>query len=109
MTRMVLDGLDLVLFEDGRAELGTPPRPTTLALLLGWPEEFVGHALPRDVRDALVARLGPTGDSCKACGGVVVRREVVKSVHPASGDGYGMVQTRCLHCSASDEWPFSDN
>lgn len=111
MQRFVTSRLEVVLFDDGRVELCAPdalPRPTTVALLLGWPEAFVGEPLKDDLRRALVERLGES-DRCAACGGHVVRREVVRSVHPASGDGYGVVQTKCLGCAAADEWPFSDN
>ncbi|MBL8940443.1 MAG: hypothetical protein JNM69_38205 [Archangium sp.] len=104
-------GVEVVLFDDGRLELqrpGVPPTQTTAALVLGWPEAVVGQPLGAVLRSALLARLG-TVERCAACGGPVVRREVVRSVHPASGDGYGVVQTRCLGCSAVDEWPFSDN
>ena len=112
MTKFVLEGVEVVVFADGRVQLfeaSAPTRTTTAELVLGWPEAQLGHALPTALRDALIERLGPTVARCKACGGVVVRREVVSSVHPGSGDGYGVVQTRCLGCSAAEEWPFSDN
>lgn len=111
MRRFVVSGIEVVLFDDGRVELsapGAPPRPTTVPLLLGWPEALVGQTLEGDLRSALLERLD-SNIRCTACGGRVVRREVVRSVHPATGDGYGVVQTKCLNCSAADEWPFSDN
>ena len=109
--RFSREGVEVVLFDDGRVELerpGLPPTPTTVPLVLGWPEVVVGQPLGDALRSALLARLS-RAERCAACGGRVVRREVVRSVHPTSGDGYGVVQTRCLDCSAADEWPFSDN
>ena len=109
--RFSREGVEVVLFDDGRVELlrpGLASTLTTVVLALGWPEVVVGQPLGDDLRSALLARLGEA-ERCVACGGQVVRREVVRSVHPISGDGYGVLQTRCLDCSAADEWPFSDN
>lgn len=70
-------------------------------------EERRDSALGRELR----ARRGTRAEAgCSGCGaGPVVQRERVDAVHPASGDGYGVMQERCLSCGAFREWAFSDN